>query len=189
MLKTANWQTISTSGGFVIALNNGVEWRGSESDFVALKALGDPKIQGGIPVFKTRKQMEFLSPNALNEFDSVQIAGVLFNNINNDWRADGGFTASIYSALKAAATTPIGEAFASGATKLQVINEDASIDAYIGYGDTLQEAIANAGSGNSGINRFFAPAKTVIIEANFGYAYYAWKSVSGTPSLRITQGV
>jgi hypothetical protein len=103
----------------------------------------------------------------------------------------GGFTPSIYSGTKSATTTVTGqsEAIATGATKIQVVNKDATNGVYIGFGNSAAEAEAACSSGVAGVSRFLILADSISLQLVKDFTHYAWLGVGGTVSLRITQGV
>lgn len=103
----------------------------------------------------------------------------------------GEFTPSIYSAAKSATVTVSGqsEAIATGATKLEAVNDDATNSVYIGFGNSAALAEAACSSGVAGVSRFLILPKARMHKTVSGYSHYAWLGVGGTVSVRITQGV
>lgn len=101
------------------------------------------------------------------------------------------FTPSIYSGTKSATTTVTGqsEAIATGATKIQIANKDATNGLYIGFGNSSAAAEAACSSGTAGVNRFLILADAVSLQLTKDYTHYAWLGIGGTVSARITQGV
>lgn len=116
--------------------------------------------------------------------------GITVNN--ESIKLIGGFIGSIYSGLKSATTTVTGqsEAFATGATKLQITNNDATNSLIIGMGNSAAEAETNCDTGGTaGINKFLLLAKAQSIIATGTFTHYAWLGVGGTVEAQITQGV
>lgn len=103
----------------------------------------------------------------------------------------GTFTPSIYSGTKSATTTVTGqsEAVATGATKIQVVNKDATNSAYIGFGMSAAEAEAACSTGIPGTTKFLILADSSMLQNLGNFTHYAWLGVGGTVSMRVTQGV
>lgn len=101
------------------------------------------------------------------------------------------FTPSIYSGTKSATTTVTGqsEAIATGATKIQIVNKDATNGVYIGFGISAAAAEEACSLGTAGVNKFLILADSIALQVVTEYTHYAWLGVGGTVSLRITQGV
>lgn len=120
-------------------------------------------------------------------------AGELYKSDGITWTDVGtaSYTPSIYSGLKSATTTVTGqsEAIATGATKLQVVNKDATNSLYIGLGTSQATAEAACSSGTAGVDKFLLLADSMLTVPISDYTYYAWLGVGGTVSTRVTQGV
>lgn len=125
------------------------------------------------------------------EIDSAGTPTLYCSNGSSWVSSSGNFTPSIYSGLKSATTTVTGqsEAIATGATKLQVINKDATNGAYIGLGSSASAAETACSSGVAGQTKFLLLAEGQAMIPLTGYSHYAWLGVGGTVSLRVTQGV
>ena len=144
---------------------------------------------GGIRQYPTLADL----PTA-SEF--VGVAQVLESNTLHasdgvSYKVIGTFTPSIYSGLKSATTTVTGqsEAVASGATKLNVVNKDATNSLYVGFGMSTIEAENACSNGSSGVDKFLLLADSTMLQFISDYSHYAWLGVGGTVSMRITQGV
>jgi len=121
----------------------------------------------------------------------AQVGPDLYLSDGVKWLAANGFTPSIYSGSKSATTTVTGqsEAIATGATKIEVVNEDATNSIYIGFGATASAAESACSTGTAGVNRFLILAKGRMLQPVASYTHYAWLGVGGTVSVRVTQGV
>lgn len=101
------------------------------------------------------------------------------------------FVPSIYSAVKSATTTVSGqsEAIATGATKIEVVNNDASLTLTIGLGMSTTEAEQACSTGIAGENKFLLLPKGRLFYHLSDYSHYAWLGVGGIVSTQITQGI
>jgi hypothetical protein len=101
------------------------------------------------------------------------------------------FTPSIYSGTKIATTNVTGqsEAVATGSLILRSQNDDAPNYVYIGLGNTISDAQNACTTGVAGTTRFLLLPKTMADIYIENYKYYAWLSVGGDVTIRLTQGV
>lgn len=130
------------------------------------------------------------SVKGLTEKDLAEIEKRLLSNAYSGI-TNGLFTPSIYSGVKSATTIVSGqsEAIATGATKFQAVNGDASNSVIIGLGLTAAEAEANCSAGTAGVNSFIVLAGGTLTQLLQDYKYIAWLGVGGTVSTRVVLGV
>ncbi len=94
---------------------------------------------------------------------------------------------SIFSGDKEATTTVASELMADNLLKIVVKNLSLTNSAYIGIGTSAALAEGNCATGTAWVNRFLIPANTDATIFMGTNTAYAWKSVSGSCILNITQ--
>ncbi len=128
-----------------------------------------------------------------NLYNLIQSLTTTVTNLSTKLDAIEGFkfSPSIYSAEVLATTLVTGqsEVAATGATKLQVVNQSLVNSVYIGIGGTFLEAESNCSAGWAGSTRHMLLPNTSAIINLDDCTHFAWVSSAGTATVKITQGV
>lgn len=132
------------------------------------------------------------SPGRKNEGLMTGIDDVIEKQVpvhvrDNAQRVFGSFIPSSYSAVRTATTTATNqsEAIATGATKVQVVNTDASNYVTIAFGTSAADAEANVAVG--GVVVLAGQERTIGIPKNA--THVAWLADTANVDIDLTQGV
>jgi hypothetical protein len=197
--------TIATNGapsaGTANPIGTGLKWWGNSARPVGIDGNPFPDTNIDIGCFQTSTSLTH--PVNIVSASNIHTSENLYNLIQSltasvtslqtqlDAIESFKFSPSIYSGEVTATTTATNqsEIAASGTKKLYIENKSLVNSVYIGIGGSFAEAETNCSTGWAGSTRHrLLPDTSAYINLD-GWTHFAWVSLAGTATIKITQGV